>query len=56
MENLVDEALSIVEEFSSEPGMEFYFKHCREYYVVSILTTEEKENNMLIDILFPFSP
>lgn len=60
MENLIDEALSIVEEFSSEPGMELYFKHCREYYVVFIFpiptTNEEKENNMLIDILFPFSP
>lgn len=36
MENLIDEALSIVEEFSSEPGMELYFKHCREYYVVFV--------------------
>lgn len=31
MENLINEALSIVEEFSSEPGMDLYFKHCREY-------------------------
>lgn len=29
MERLIDEALSIVKEFSSEPGMDFYFQHCR---------------------------
>ena len=29
MERLIDEALSIVKEFSSEPGMDLYFKHCR---------------------------
>ena len=59
MENLIDEALSIVEEFSSEPGMELYFKHCREYFVVrdvfihlTILTQIEK---ILIDILSPLS-
>jgi lipid-binding SYLF domain-containing protein len=28
-EHLIDEALSIVEEFSSEPGISLYFKHCR---------------------------
>lgn len=35
MEHLIDEALSIVEEFSSEPGMDLYFKHCHGIVLMS---------------------
>ena len=45
MENLIDEALSIVEEFSSEPGMELYFKHCREYFVVRRIYSPDLSNS-----------
>ena len=61
MEKLIDEALSIVEEFSSEPGMELYFKYCREYYVVllflsccSSILTHETEMILIDSLSFPF--
>ena len=59
MENLINEALSIVQEFSSEPGMDLYFKHCREYLPAfcmcsSVLPSLREIEKILIDILSLF--